>query len=85
MRRRKALRKVACLRRKLRGAREGGHCLIGGEAADHHHRLAVGRLKMQSLRASSRVRLDLVGLRQRREQRLRLADLGHFRGRREAL
>ena len=31
-----------------------------------------------------RFRLDLVGLRQRREQRLRLGDLRHFRRRRKA-
>ena len=46
--------------------------------------MAVGTLQLQ-LAFSLRLRgLDLVGLRQRREQRLRLSDLRHFRRRREA-
>ena len=44
----------------------------------------VGSLEIEAAATLRRVGLDLVGLLQRREQRLRLGDLGHFRRRRKA-
>ena len=84
VRRREAVRKVVGLGGEFRRAREGGLGFLGGEPLGPHHRLAVGRLQMQPPLALRFCGLDLVRLRQRREQRLRLGDLGHFRRRRKA-
>ena len=81
---RSAPAKSSVVGRELRGAREGGLGFLGGEALGPHHRLAVGRLQMQPALALRVCGLDLVRLRQRREQRLRLGDLRHFRRRRKA-
>ena len=53
-------------------------------AARCDERGAVGRLQLCHSLPPCGFDLDLVRLRKRREQRLRLGDLGHFRGRRKA-
>ena len=84
MARREARRKVVGIGCKLACARERGLCFLGGEALGPHHRLAVGRLQMQPPLSLRLCGLDLLRLRQRRQQRLRLGDLGHLRRRRKA-
>ena len=84
MARREAVGEVIGLSRELRRAREGGLGFLGGEPLGPHHRLAVGRLQMQPPLPLRFCGLDLLGLRQRREQRLRLGDLRHFGRRRKA-
>ena len=66
------------------GAGKGVLCFLRGEALGPHHRLAVGRLKMKPALSLPLCGLDLLRLRQRRQQRLRLGDLRHFGRRREA-
>ena len=47
-------------------------------------RVAVGDMQLRQSLPLACFRLDLVGRRERSQQRLRLGDLGHFRRRRKA-
>ena len=58
--------------------------LFGGEAFRPDHRLAIAGLQFQPALARRCRGLPLVGLGERREQRLSLRDLRHFRRRRKA-
>ena len=57
------------------------HCCIASRLDES---VAVGHLQLRQPLLLVRFGFDLVGLRQRREQRLRLGDLRHFRRRRKA-
>jgi hypothetical protein len=76
-------RRIPGCRRQFRGAVERGLRFLVGEPLRPLHRLAVRGLKVQPALAL-RLGLDLLRLRELREQRLRLRDLRHFGRGREA-
>ena len=69
---------------QLSNARERRLGLSGGEAFCHHHRLAVPGMKSEPLLMLRFSGLDFLGHCERRQQRLRFGDLGHFGRRRKA-
>ena len=77
------LGRILSTQRQLAGSCEGFGRLGRSVAARRDQRVAVGYVQLPSLLTARRIRLDLVAVRQRRKQRLRLGDLRHFRRRRE--
>ena len=62
----------------LVGPGEGLRSFRRARPSRREERVAIGDVQLAPLLSSRRLGLDLVCLRQRFEQRLRLADLGHF-------
>ena len=81
---RQPFRRVLVAKRRLAGFREGLGRLRRTNAARGVKCAAIGGVQLRSPVAMRLRGLDLVGLRQRREQRLRLCDLRHFRRWRKA-
>ena len=81
---RKSFRKAPGFGRKLCRARNRRRGLFGAEALRPRDRVPIGRLELEPPLALLDCGLNLVGLRQRREQRLSLGDLRHLRRRRKA-
>ena len=81
---RQSFGRVLVAKRPLAGSREGLGRFRRTNAARCDQRVAVGDVQSLVLLTSRRIRLDLVRLHQRRQQRLRLGDFRHFWRRREA-
>ena len=81
---RQALRRVLRAERRLAGSLERFRRFRRAEASRGDERVAVGHLQLRHAMALRGLRLNLVGFRQRGQQRLRLGDLRHFGRRRKA-
>ena len=82
--RRPTLRKIPGSRGKLSGLRKRRLRFLRSEPFRPHDRVGQRRLKVEPVLSLRDRRLHFVIFPERREQRLRLGDLGHFRRRRKA-
>ena len=81
---RQSLGRVLVARGGLAGCCEGFRRFRRPIAAGGDERVAVGHLQVRQSLPARRFGPDFIGLRQRRQKRLRLGDLRHFRRRRNA-
>ena len=70
--------------RRLAGSGEGFRRFRRAGTARRDQRVAIGHLQLRQSLPMRGVHFDLVGRRERSQQRLRLGDLWHFRRRRKA-